>query len=154
MPSVLFVCQANRCRSPIAAALLNEKVKSDPVTREWRIESAGTWTVAGQPALPDVEVVMLRRGLDLSSHRSRIVTAELLESFQLILTMESGQKEALRVEFPQAARRIYMLSELIGVREDIHDPMGPGHARVGEIVNEIDELLQLGYTRLVRLAGG
>ena len=43
---------------------------------------------------------MSQRGLDIRDHRSRTVTAEMLESSDLILTMETGHKEALQVEFP------------------------------------------------------
>jgi protein-tyrosine phosphatase len=67
---------------------------------------------------------MKTMGLDTSGHRSRRVTGEMMADFDLILTMEAGHKEALLVEFPELAGRIYMLSEMVGDRRDIADPIG------------------------------
>ena len=66
MPSVLFVCTANRCRSPMAMAIFREKVNKDIAGASWRIESAGTWTQRGLPTLKVVHDVLAERGIDLS----------------------------------------------------------------------------------------
>ncbi|MFU8827432.1 MAG: hypothetical protein ACNA70_08065, partial [Brevefilum sp.] len=50
MASVLFVCTANRFRSPIASIFFAKAVVRHGDDGEIRVSSAGTWTVAGQPA--------------------------------------------------------------------------------------------------------
>src|SRR5690606_22592899 len=110
MPSVLFVCTANRFRSPLAATLFLRAVADEEVERaspwnigkasDWRAGSAGTWTVDGEPALPVVVDAATQLGIDLSGHRSVQVSDRLLADHDLILTMQASQKEALQSEFP------------------------------------------------------
>jgi protein-tyrosine phosphatase len=120
--------------------------------RSWRIESAGTWAEPGQPASLDAQQTMQRRGLDISQHRSRPIAAQLLDGFQLILTMETGHKEGLRIEFPGFASRIYLLSEMNGEFMTIRDPYGGSLQDYENIANEIDRRLINGMDRICRLA--
>ena len=152
MPSVLFVCTANRCRSPIAMTFLREKVKSLASQDDWRVESAGAWADEGLPVLEGAQVVMEERGFDLTTHRSRPLTGELLRSFQLILTMESGHKEALQIEFPDIARRVYLLSEMAGIVADIRDPVGKSLPQFREVAGDIESMVNTGFDRIVNLA--
>ena len=116
--SVLFVCRANLIRSPIGMVLLRAKVKTINESSLWRIGSVGTWTENGIPIIQTVEEALSSVGLDARGHYSRIVTRQILASFQLILVMERGQKEALQIEFPEHAVRTYMMSEMIWLQED------------------------------------
>jgi protein-tyrosine-phosphatase len=120
--------------------------------RSWRIESAGSWAEPGQPASLEAQQTMQRRGLDISQHRSRPITAQLLEGFQLILTMETGHKEGLRVEFPGFASCIYLLSEMNGELVTIRDPYGGSLQDYEAVANEIDRRLVNGMDRIRRLA--
>ncbi|HEX7973596.1 MAG TPA: hypothetical protein VF498_04235 [Anaerolineales bacterium] len=152
MSSVLFVCTANICRSPIAMALWREKLGS--AAKGWRIESAGTWAMEGERAASRAQTVLLERGIDLSAHRSRSVTREMLRNFTLILTMEHGHKEALRAEFPEFASRIYLLHEMVGDVREVRDPMGGSMIDFQDTANEIDQVLTQGYDRICALAIG
>src|SRR5438105_3004745 len=105
MPSILFVCTANQIRSPIAAALFKDMLINSGQAEGWRVESAGTWAQDGLPASGAAQRVMRELNIDLSQHRSRCVTRDLLAGFDLILVMEHGHKEALCVEFPAVADR-------------------------------------------------
>ena len=124
MPRILFVCTANICRSPMAAGIFSKIIEDQGESEQWNVESAGTWGLDSEPASIGSQTVMNEMGIDISNHRSRRVDYDLLESFDLILTMESGHAEALRVEFPELSDRVFMLSEMINVEEDITDPIG------------------------------
>ncbi len=150
MHSVLFVCTGNICRSPMAVGLLRERVKANPSA--WRVESAGTWAVDGNPAALNSCLVMEARGVDLSSHRSRAVTGDLLAEFRLVLTMERGHKEALQFEFPQYAGRIFTLSEMVGGYFDIHDPIGSPLVDFQDAVDELAQLIDAGFARISKLS--
>ncbi|MCI0520643.1 MAG: low molecular weight protein arginine phosphatase [Chloroflexi bacterium] len=152
MPSILFVCTANVCRSPMAMALFREKVKAS--SEAWRVESAGTWASAGDSAARVSQAILLDKGIDLSAHRSRPVSRELLQEFNLILVMEEGHKEALRIEFPEAAGKIYMLSEMIGQVYNIQDPIGMSSSDYKDVASEIEYIFSRGEARILKLAQG
>ena len=150
MNSVLFICTANICRSPIAMGLLRAKVAG--TGENWRIESAGTWAIDGAPAAVNSQLVLAEMGIDISNHRSRMVREKMLGEFNLILTMERGHKEALRIEFPQYRDRIYLLSEMVGGIFDIHDPIGRPLDEFRDTALEINQILDEGFERILELS--
>jgi len=137
----------------MAAALFLARLKEvDPDWQKWRIESAGTWAEEGQAASRHSRAVALQRGLDISQHRSRVVTAEMLESYDLILTMELHHKEALQVEFPTVAGRVFLLSEMEGQFEPISDPYGQSLEAYERTAFRIEQILARGMDKIQSLA--
>lgn len=137
----------------MAAALLKEHLQAHKLPlNEWRIESAGTWAQEGEPASEGSSVVMARRGVDLSEHRSRMVSKKMLKEFDLILTMESGHKEAMQIEFPEIASRIFMLSEMQGISAPVRDPYGGPLTGYEVTAETIERMLARGFYRILSLA--
>lgn len=151
MTSILFVCTANRYRSPIAAACFKDELGKRERERDWQILSAGTWTTNGLPAMPEAILEARLLGLDIRAHRSQVVTQDLVQKADLILVMERGQKEALQVEFPAHRHKVALLTEVAdGSVQDISDPvMNP--SEVG-VVSQIQELIQTGFENICELA--
>ena len=69
MPSVLFVCTAKVCRSPMAEGLFRARLGED--AGRWRVESAGTWARNGDPAASRAQLVLQERGIDLPTLQGR-----------------------------------------------------------------------------------
>ena len=67
---------------------------------------------AGRPASPHSVTLMAERGLDLSGHRSRPMTAEMLEAADLIVGMERRHVREAAVTAPDAWARAFTLPEL------------------------------------------
>ena len=153
MPAILFICTANICRSPMASAIFNEMLKENNISEHWRVESAGTWALDGQSAADGSQSVMDDRGFDISDHRSKGLSGELLNSFDLILTMEWGHKEALRTEFQEIVGRIYLLSEMANQSGNVDDPYGGPISGYEETAREIEGLLKAGYEKILQLVG-
>jgi protein-tyrosine phosphatase len=152
MPSVLFVCTANICRSPLALGLFKQKISKEPDASFWKVDSAGTWALEGEPASSKSQFLLEQKGIDIHDHRSKSVSLELLRSHRLILTMESGQKEALQSEFPKLKNRIFLLSEMIGQRYDIQDPYTGALDDYRSAMEEIERILNQGFEKICSLA--
>jgi protein-tyrosine-phosphatase len=119
---VLFVCTGNQCRSPMAAALLRRRVS--PVRPPVAVASAG-FVSAGVPAPPEVLAVMAALGLDLSDHRSRLVTPELVAAAGLVVAMARQHVLDLAVLIPDAWDRCFTFTDLLR-RAELVGPRWPG----------------------------
>jgi protein-tyrosine-phosphatase len=153
MPSILFVCLANRFRSPLAAAFFSHWLEQIADHGSWSVSSAGTWTETGLPA--DIRAIQdaSNWGLDIQPHRSRLVDASILSQSDLVLVMEAGQKEALQIEFPKERKKICLLSEVAdGAMYDIPDPFGPEDVSHQEIAIELFDLIHRGFKNIYNLA--
>ena len=108
---VLTICTANRCRSPMAAALL---ARALPVAARDRVEvrSAG-FGPPGLPAVPETVKVMAEVGVDLEGHRSRRVDVELLTGADLILTMTVAHAVQVVDVLPAAWSRTFPIADLV-----------------------------------------
>jgi protein-tyrosine phosphatase len=151
MLTILFVCTANRYRSPIAEACFKWQLAKHADCGKWEVLSAGTWAEDGLPPILDAIVDAKRLNLNIQGHRSRMITKELMESSSLILVMEHGQKEALRQEFPTHREKILLLSEVArDIPYDIPDPvMDPS---VGDVAGEICKLIKEGFEKILERA--
>ena len=124
MVNILFVCNANRFRSVIAAEYFRFLLQQNQTTEDWAVSSAGTWAKDGLPPIAEAVRFAKTKGLDIDNVRSREVTSTSIEEADLIIVMSEGQKEGLSTEFPKAKKKIFMLSEICeGQTYDIPDPV-------------------------------
>jgi len=153
MPSVLFVCTGNIIRSPFAEHLFRNLIaESEDNLENWLIASTGIWTQAGLPAVKKAREVAREMGVNLDDHKSTPLSLDLLEKSNLVITMESGQKEAIRHEFKNQASKVIMLSELAGNTIDIEDPIGLDPSKASEVLGNIDGLIREHFDDICLLA--
>jgi len=122
--NVLLVCTGNICRSPLAEAMLLRTLKERGIEGV-TVTSAGTGAWDGAPASEGAYLVGLERGLDLSGHRARLLTRELVEDADLILTM--ARHHRARVDELGGEGRVFVLGEYAGLEGDeaeVSDPFG------------------------------
>jgi protein-tyrosine phosphatase len=153
MPSVLFVCTANRFRSPLAEAWFQRRLDQDANAQGWSVGSAGTWTEPGQPVIPSARWANDHFGLDLSAHKSQRISADLLARYDLILVMENNHRESLLVEFPETKGRLFLLAQVADdVAYDVPDPTVQPRDTFQDIATELRDLIDKGYGNICRLA--
>lgn len=83
MKHILFVCVHNAGRSQMAEALFNRMARELGVPAE--AESAGTEPAAG--VHPEVIEVMREVGIDLANRRPKLLTNEMVERADKVITM-------------------------------------------------------------------
>ncbi len=142
---LLFVCLGNICRSPAAEGvflhLLNERGLSD----RFEVDSAGTgsWHV-GNPADRRMQAAAKRRGIHLPS-RARQIELHDLEHFDLVLTMDDDNLEAVKGLAHEAGARATaqirpMLSYGQGHSEtEVPDPYYGGEAGFDHVLDLLDD---------------
>lgn len=151
MAHILFICTANICRSPVAMGLLHRRLKEEGM-EDWTVTSAGTWAQLKRGAASNSIRVMEAQGIDITEHQARLVDREMLKEADLVLCMERGHAEALQTEFPEAADKIYLLSEMVGRQYSISDPYGSPLPEYERMAADLAGIIDAGFERIVELA--
>src|SRR5204862_181128 len=147
---ILLVCTGNICRSPLAAALL-ERALTERGIEGIAVASAGTGAWDGAPVSEGAYLVGLERKLDLSGHRARLLTRELVESAELVLTM--ARHHRARVDELGGEGRVFVLGEYAGREGDeaeVSDPFGGDLDVYRDTCTELEGFIQAAVERIVK----
>jgi len=119
-----MVCTGNICRSPLAEALMRAELDRRGFQGA-AVSSAGTGAWEGSPASDGAYLVALENDLDISSHRARPLSRELVENAAVVFVMSRHHKaEAERFG---GRGRVHLLGEYAGNSgpdAEVADPFG------------------------------
>ncbi|MDZ7674997.1 MAG: hypothetical protein U5K30_08020 [Acidimicrobiales bacterium] len=127
---VLVVCTGNICRSPMAAGLLRHRLSQRGI--DAHIHSAGLVTQDRPASEPGIDA-MARRDIDIRTHRSRRLLADMVETADLVIGMERNHVREAAVLAPDGLARTFTLPELArrcqaagarGAEESLPDYLG------------------------------
>lgn len=85
-----------------------------------QVSSAGIAALVGRPAEPMAVALLAERGLDLSAHRARQLTAAMVEEVELVLVMEKRHVADVEALTPAARGRVQLLGRF--GRFEVADP--------------------------------
>ncbi|MCX6030450.1 MAG: low molecular weight protein arginine phosphatase [Chloroflexi bacterium] len=149
MKTILIVCTANICRSPMAAALLRKRIADLGLADQVAVESAGVWAREGFEASAEAIAVLNQRGIALEEHRSRPVSVTLLQEADIILVMEEAHRRSLFYLAPQHLGKVFLLTEMSGGDEDVADPYGGEIKDYTVTVKLLEKLIEAGLPQML-----
>ena len=117
------MCTGNTGRSVMAENIMRKQAASnkDPFIREIEIASAGINAHEGEAAEEDAIKVMRERGIAPREHLAAQVTIPLIDRFDLILAMETSQRESLIKNYNAKPESVHLLTEFVGDQGEIED---------------------------------
>ena len=115
--SILVVCTANVCRSPMAEAAFAALLPGVQVC------SAGVFARPGQLVHANSVAAVQAAGYgEIAGYRSQLVSPEMLRTADLVFCADVSHRAALLARAPFSASKLHLLGELSGF--DIDDPLG------------------------------
>jgi protein-tyrosine-phosphatase len=131
---ILFVCSGNLCRSFMAERIFRKQLRKRAL-QHVQAESAGLLDLGGADADPQAVSILKEKSIDVSGHRSRLLSAEMVDWADRVLVMEEAQRQELLRRHPGAEWKVRLLKSFSPLGDDgsldIQDPHGrePYHYR-------------------------
>ncbi|MDK7302481.1 MULTISPECIES: low molecular weight protein-tyrosine-phosphatase [Aerococcus] len=123
--SILFVCLANICRSPLAEALLREKIKQAHLSQSIKVDSASieNWR-NGDKADSRVIQLLKEHQIPYQGLKSRLLKPMDAKRFDLIICMDTTIYDATRERLGESYfAKIVPFSHFLEDQADVDDPM-------------------------------
>ncbi len=143
--NILLVCTGNTCRSSMAEGIFKQMLLNSNI-ENINVSSAGLSAFQGDRANQKAVDVLKNQGIDISKHRARQLTGEIISSSDLILTMTAAHKMSILNYDPQSKRKVFTLKEYASktdgeesdnINLDIDDPYGMDYSVYEKVMNEI-----------------
>ena len=131
--SILFVCYGNICRSPFAEAYL--RTLAAPGIQ---VTSCGYYPVADRRCTAEAVYAAKNYGVDLSGHRSRVVSDALIQESDVIFVFDEENLQHILTSYPESRDKVWFLSAVTQTGPAIiADPYGKDLAAYEEVYEEI-----------------
>ena len=137
---ILFVCLGNICRSPLAEAVFNEKIRVRGLQNEFQSDSCGTGNYHVGDWPDDRTIKCANKNGILMNHLGRQLNRTDLENFDLILAMDgSNLLNILRLSTESTKSKVKLMRSFDPQGEgDVPDPYWGGDKEFDELYEILD----------------
>jgi protein-tyrosine phosphatase len=143
--TLLYVCSGNTCRSPMAEAITRNILAQKLGVSEAELEkkgvnviSAGSFAMPGARAAAAAVEALRPHGVDLSRHRSRPLSVELIHEADIVFAMGRQHLQAVLALVPSAADKVVTLNP----EGDIEDPIGSDLSTYQSLAGQLHTLIE------------
>ncbi len=135
---VIFICNGNTCRGPMAATILNN-LKGE---NELQVVSRGMVVLFPEPYNPKAIAVAASNGMLMPNNSATQISSEDFGRDVLVLTMSERQKNKLYSRFKNAIN-VYTIMEYADIeRDEVKDPYGGGLEEYAACFNELKQIIE------------
>lgn len=133
---LIFVSNSDTCRSPMAEAIMKSKF----LLEDLLIESKGLIVLFPEPVNQKAEAVLISNGLSMKDHAATVLTQGDFDERTLILVMDAWEKNKIYEEHENAFN-VHLLTEYVGFKGDILNPVGGSLVEYGECFELLKKII-------------
>ena len=140
--NIMFICTGNICRSAMAHAMLEKKIKE--INKDIEVYSCGIFAENGDISTNEAVQTMKEYDIDLKKHKATNIQNSNIKGMDIILCATTAHKNNVINMYPELKEKIFTMKEYAGYDNndlDIKDPWGYGIDVYKRCAKEIEECI-------------
>ncbi len=150
MPTVLFVCTGNTCRSPMAQMFLQHKLKNANLQADFKVCSAGIYAQDNDSLSDKARNALVKKDIFVDEFCSTRLTKELLQSADMVFVMTKIHLKIVIDMYPEFKQKVHALAG----DNDVCDPFGQSQQEYDVCLEQLQDLIDKVLPKIINLKKG